>query len=207
MDRSPITERNLISHRGYAADIRPRLVTARQRGFTLSEALMALAIAGFLVALAAPSLRNLTLNNRMASGVNTLMSSLHVTRSEAIKRGQTVTLCPSGDGRTCAGADSDYTWWHKGALLFVDSNDNNRLDDGEALIQVFELEKTGNTLTVKSSRARRSVNYQSSGFSPGTNLTFAFCDARGVTSVRYVAVSNTGRPHVSRKSDSGLSCP
>ena len=207
MDRSPIPERNLISRRGYAADIRLRLVTARQRGFTLSEALLTLAIAGFLVGLAAPSLRNLTLNNRMTSEVNTLMSSLHVTRSEAIKRGQTVTLCPSGDGRTCAGADSDYTWWHKGALLFVDSNDNNRLDDGEALIQVFELEKTGNTLTVKSSRARRSVNYQSSGFSPGTNLTFAFCDARGVTSVRYVAVSNTGRPRVSRTSDSGLSCP
>lgn len=182
-------------------------VAVFQCGFTLAEAMMSLAIAGFLVSLAAPSLRDLTLNNRMTSEVNTLMSALHVARSEAIKRGQPVTLCPSGDGRACAGANSDYTWWHLGVLLFVDSNDNNRLDDGEALIQVFELEKAGNPLTVKSSRARPSVSYQPSGFSPGTNLTFAFCDARGVESVRYVAVSNTGRPRVSRKSDSGLSCP
>ncbi|MBI5611910.1 MAG: GspH/FimT family pseudopilin [Gammaproteobacteria bacterium] len=166
---------------------------------------MTLGIVGVLTSLAVPSLRNLTLTNRMSGEVNTLMSSLYVTRSEAIKRGQPITLCPSGDGRTCADAGSDYTWWHHGILVFVDINDNDRLDDGETLVRAHRM--TGDNLTIKTSRFRRSVKYQPNGFSSGTNPTFAFCDRRGAGSVRYVIVSNTGRPRVSTKSDSGLSCP
>jgi type IV fimbrial biogenesis protein FimT len=207
MDRSLKTARDFRSHH---IDLPPagekrRYSAGNQRGFTLPEAVTSLTIAGVLLSLATPGLRDLTLNNRMTAEVNAFVVALHTTRSEAVKRGQTVKLCPSRDGKACAGADSDYTWWHEGALLFVDSNDNNRLDNGEALVRVFG--KLGGELTVKTSRFRRSVSYLPNGFSTGTNLTFVFCDARGAASIRYLAVSNTGRPRISRKSDSDLSCP
>jgi len=209
MDRTSKTEREFVIRRvSVAASAEtqpPRPVSALQRGFTLPETIITLAIAGVLVGMAAPSLHSLLLNNRMTVEVNTLMAALQTTRSEAVKRRQVVTLCPSRDGQTCTGPASDYTWWHKGALLFVDSNDNDRRDDGETVVRVFQEASGG--LTIKTSRARQRVNYQPNGFSSGTNPTFAFCDARGMASVRYVIVSNTGRPRISRKSDSDLRCP
>ena len=208
MDRSPKTARDFIFRHisgASAEDDHPRSVTAPQRGFTLSETLITLAITGLLLGLAAPTLHSVVLNNRMTSEVNTLVAALQTTRSEAIKRGQVATLCPSSDSKTCVSAASDYTWWHKGTLLFVDSNENNQLDDGEPLVLVHQ--KAGGDLTIKTSKARPRIKYQPNGFSSGTDATFAFCDARGTAFVRYVTVSNTGRPRISRTSNSGLSCP
>lgn len=180
-------------------------VVAVQRGFTLTEAVMSLAIVGVLTSLAVPSLRDVTRNSRMTAEVNAFMAMLNTARSEAVKRGQRVRFCPSRDGRSCAGADSDYTWWHEGAILFVDSNNNIQLDDGETLVRV--LQGIGGELTIKTSPARRSVSYLPNGFSTGTNLTFAFCDPRGAAAIRYVFVSNTGRPRIAREGDTDLSCP
>lgn len=176
-----------------------------QRGLTLPETLITLATASLLLGFAAPKLHDFVLNNRMVSEVNSLVATLQITRSEATKRGQTATLCPSSDGKTCIGAASDYTWWHTGALMFVDSNDNNQVDDGEPIVLVHQ--KAGGGLTIKTSKVRPRIEYQPNGFSSGTNATFAFCDTRGTASVRYVTVSNTGRPRISRTSTSDLNCP
>ena len=40
-------------------------------------------------------------NNRRATSINQLVSTMHAARSEAITRNVQVTLCPSGNGTTC----------------------------------------------------------------------------------------------------------
>jgi type IV fimbrial biogenesis protein FimT len=73
------------------------------RGFTAVELLVTLTIVGVLLALAAPGLRQMTLNQGVKSAAFDLFSALEYARSEAIKRpSETVTLK--------AGAASDGAW-------------------------------------------------------------------------------------------------
>jgi len=72
-------------------------------GFTAVELLTTLVIVGVLLALAAPGMRQLTLNQGVKSAAFDLFSALEYARSEAIKRpSETVTLK--------AGASTDGAW-------------------------------------------------------------------------------------------------
>jgi len=66
------------------------------RGFTLIEALVVLAILGILVTIAAPSLRDMVIASRVRSAASDLFESMLLARSEAIKRGTSVDIIPTG---------------------------------------------------------------------------------------------------------------
>jgi type IV fimbrial biogenesis protein FimT len=89
---------------------------AAASGFTLIEMLMTMAIAAVLLALAVPSFRYVTNSNRIAGEINGLLGDLQFARAEAIKEGQTVTVCQSTDGATCTGLTS----WQGGWIVFSD---------------------------------------------------------------------------------------
>lgn len=63
-------------------------------GFTLVELLVTVAIVGFLLAIAAPSLRQITINQGIRTASFDLFSALEYARSEAIKRNTTVSVKP-----------------------------------------------------------------------------------------------------------------
>lgn len=157
-------------------------------------------IAGILATIAIPSLQSILANARLTTATNTLLAALATTRSEAIKRGQRVVLCPSSDYQSCADASD----WHVGYVLYVDNNNNGSLDPGEPVLRVFD-GLVG--VTVRSSVYRDHVTYQPSGLAYGSNLSFAVC-ARGAAAGRAVVVSNTGRARVARRMPDGTDpCP
>lgn len=90
---------------------RPR----RTRGFTLVELLIGLAIAGMLAGLATPHWRSLVAAAEVRERALALGHAMGVARSEAIKRGTRVDLCPSADQTRCAGASG----WDVGWLAYV----------------------------------------------------------------------------------------
>jgi len=61
---------------------------SRRAGFTLIELMVTLSVAAILMAIAIPNIRNFLSNNRLSSGVNDLLHSIQVARTEAIKRQQ-----------------------------------------------------------------------------------------------------------------------
>jgi type IV fimbrial biogenesis protein FimT len=65
-----------------------------QRGFTLIEVLIVIALIGVLLALAAPSFSTFTASQRVKTASFDLYAALSFARSEAIKRRQTVTVAP-----------------------------------------------------------------------------------------------------------------
>lgn len=70
----------------------------RGKGFTLIEILVAIAILAILTSLAAPPFVRLIADQRAKAAATDLHTALNVTRSEAIKHNQNVTLQPkSGD--------------------------------------------------------------------------------------------------------------
>ena len=90
-----------------------------ERGMTLVELLFTLLVLAILVAMAAPSFRDASLGGRLTATANSLLGSIQVARSEAIKANAPTTLCASADGLTCAvSGDWDQGW------IVLDSADN-----------------------------------------------------------------------------------
>jgi type IV fimbrial biogenesis protein FimT len=69
-----------------------------QRGFTLVELMLAIAIFAILLAIAVPSFRDASLGSRLSSIANNMIASAQLARSEAIKRNAVITLCASSNG-------------------------------------------------------------------------------------------------------------
>jgi len=93
-------------------------------GFTLVELVIVITIAAILTVMAAPSFRSMIQNNRATTQANELLGSLNLARSEAIRRGVSVSLCARA-GNACSGAASWVTGW----LMFVDPNGDGVLDN------------------------------------------------------------------------------
>jgi len=108
----------------------------RSHGFTLVELMVTLAIAAIVMALGVPSFQGMMRNNRAATHMNEFTSALNLARSEAVKRGQSASLCPSSDQAACTTIDT--TNWTVGWIVFVDTNANDTFDGGDTLIRVYE---------------------------------------------------------------------
>jgi len=84
--------------------------TPSNRGFTLIEMMVTIAVAAMLLMIAVPSFRNASLSSQLRSAANDFIASSNFARSEAIKRGSAVTLCVSTDGSTCAAGGWEQGW-------------------------------------------------------------------------------------------------
>ncbi len=73
-------------------------------GVTLVELLVVLAVFAILLGFGVPSFRATIETNRIATVSNDLVAALHFARSEAVRRGEDVTLCSSNDQSSCSGA-------------------------------------------------------------------------------------------------------
>lgn len=66
--------------------------SAAEKGFTLIELMVALAIAAVMLAFALPSFRDFTEQREMAANVNSLVSAINYARSEAVRLGGPVSV-------------------------------------------------------------------------------------------------------------------
>lgn len=85
----------------------------RMRGFTIVELVVTVAVMAILLAIAAPSFKEIMLGTKLTSQANSLMASAHLARGEAIKRNQQVRLCASSDGASCTGS------WQQGWIVIT----------------------------------------------------------------------------------------
>ena len=164
-------------------------VHRRQQGLTLPELLISLTVISTLSVSGISLFQHALQENRMAVDINQLTTALHLARSEAVKHGRRIVLCPRKQGNVC-GSSPD---WVNGWILFA--SDDRERDPDETILQV------GNPLSarinLRSSNHRKRIVYQQDGSSGGSNASFTFCDTRKLTKPRVICLSNTGRPRLS----------
>jgi type IV fimbrial biogenesis protein FimT len=180
-------------------------IDIRQTGFSLIELLVAIMIIGILLSLSVPTIRH-TLNvNRVASEINGLAAALNIARSEAIKRGRSVTISDSGSG------------WSAGWMVFEDTNTNGAFDAGEQVVKISN--GINSTDTIFFSGTGTSIRFQNNGFTDN-NGSFLLCPSdKDKAYARAIYISSTGRIRLSSDSDNSnvhddgdltstdLSCP
>ncbi|HEY8328424.1 MAG TPA: GspH/FimT family pseudopilin [Rhodanobacter sp.] len=64
-----------------------------ERGFTLVELMITMAVALVLIMIAVPSFKSLTLSNKLNTTANDIINAIHVARMEAVKRNANTQLC------------------------------------------------------------------------------------------------------------------
>lgn len=137
------------------------------RGVTLIELVVVIGIAGILLAIGIPSYKYVTNANRISAEINGLLGDLQYARSEAIKEGQTVSVCVSNDQATCVGATT--TTWNNGWIVFSDPNGNGAVDAGDLVLRA-QKPFTG-TDTLNANNSVGVVTFNREGFASVTNGT------------------------------------
>jgi type IV fimbrial biogenesis protein FimT len=162
------------------------------KGLTFIELMTVLAVVSVMFATSAPNMIDFVLNNRAATQVNELQSSLTLARNEAIKRNSNITVCQSSNGTDCIGN------WQNGWIVFIDNDIDGNVDAGEKILRVYGERPEGNTLA----SSQEHVIYAKNGIArSGSNGTFRFCDARGAESLKGIVVGPSGRPRVATEND------
>ena len=177
-----------------------------QRGFTLGELMISLAVLGIGLSLAVPGFQTVMNNNRRAGAVNQMIATMHMARSEAVTRNVQVTVCPSSNGTACEAVD-----WNKGWLYFPDLDSNRQVNGAEIVLgsvpEAAHLEIDSSEFTtffVYRPSGRVMVNL------PANNSgQLTFCDTRGADHARVVTVSTSGQPRLSEYQMDGSdpTCP
>jgi type IV fimbrial biogenesis protein FimT len=138
------------------------LSTDRQRGqsgFTLVELLMTMTVAGILLAIGVPSFKYVTSANRASSEINGLLGDMQFARGEAIREGQTVTICSALNGAPpCTGTTS----WQTGWIVFSDTATPGVYGGNDVLLKSQKTFSGTDTLTAD--HAITAVTYSREGF-------------------------------------------
>jgi type IV fimbrial biogenesis protein FimT len=173
-----------------------RYAIRRLQAFTLLELMIALALAGIVGALAVPAFGTWLAAQQVQGRAEALLYALDLARSEAIRRGDRVDVCP-GDGACTAGALP----WEGGWAVVADA----RRDTSSAIAR----ERTAPPgVTIRGNRPVADyVSYTGAGrarrFDGALQMgTFTVC--RTGPRARQVLHANSGRARIELSSDA---CP
>jgi type IV fimbrial biogenesis protein FimT len=167
-----------------------------QRGFTLLELMVTLAVAAILFSVAVPSFMQLRQTNRIVTYTNDFIATVNYARSEAIRRSLPVSICASADGVSCTGT------WSQGWIVFANADgDSPAVVDGggtEPVLRVHEALETDFTLTPDAVFAT-DVTYDLNGAANATGV-LAVCHQADMVRSRAIVLTRL-RPRVARDTD------
>lgn len=152
-------------------------MTNRHRGFSLLELMVTLAVAAILLVIAVPSFRDLMRRSQVSSASNELLASLAYARTEAITRGQLVSMCPSANGATtCAGDNAFESGWIVYTYPAGAASANVAYASSAILLRAT-MARSGVSIRAKSNTV---ITFGQQGqLKPSTPLTFVTCYRSG----------------------------
>jgi type IV fimbrial biogenesis protein FimT len=156
------------------------------RGFTLLEALIAMAVVAILACLAVPAWSNVREAAHNGSAQAALLESLVSAISHAALTGSEVVLCPGDDDGCRATPD-----WSHGWIAFADIDGNRIRGPSDTLLKTIG--PLGGKVHLRSTSGRTRLVFQPNGGNVGSNVTFTLCDGRGPAKAATLVMANDGR--------------
>lgn len=163
-----------------------------QKGFSLIEAMVTLAIAAIVLSVGVPSFQSYIQNSRQATAINDLATALQLARSTAITRRVRVTACKSNDGASCRTGGSGSGDWSQGWIIFTDPTNAGTVDAGEELLRVHGA-LGGNATLVGTGPTVNRVSFKPQGMADGNVGHITYCDSRGAGQANALVISFGGQ--------------
>ena len=158
----------------------------KERGFSLIEALVAVAAAATLLAVAVPAWSAASAKAHTAAAKVSLATTVLDAVRHSTVTATEVVVCPSTDGRVCVPT----TQWEEGWLAFADRDGNRSPGPGETRLRhAAPLE---GSIRMRSTAGRTRLVFQPHGGNAGSNVTFTLCDGRGSRFASTLVLSNGG---------------
>ncbi len=165
------------------------LRNAKQRGFTLIELMVTIAVAAILIAVGIPSFSDFIKRGQITEQRDTLYASLMLARSEAVNRSHSMSLCVSSNQTSCDAVGGGSVSWSSGWLVFVDLDRDGAVDAGETVLKVVKPDFSGSLVWDNGDV----ITYDSEGGADKTG-TFTICEAgKDVSYARAIIISSSGR--------------
>jgi len=169
-------------------------------GVTLIEAMVTVAMVAISLAIGVPAVRDIVATNKMSVAVNDLVTTLHISRTEAVKRAEQIVLCSTTEWESPLASCEDGNL-SDGWIIFADDNPRNGTHDaGETVVLGHGPLYAGIDLTSPNLIRFSDLGTVSAAI-PG-DIDFLLCDERGdrvtgdVTAGRRINITPTGRPQV-----------
>jgi type IV fimbrial biogenesis protein FimT len=191
-----------------------QIQTRVQRGFTLIELMVTIALLAIIMSLAVPSFQQTIASTKLTSTSTDLYSSLLQARADAISQGERMTVCKSSDGSSCIVGTT--TTWSVGWITFVDSTRtvNPTVDAGETVTYIVQatdpaitVSGDGSLVNYVSFSADGKSKQISGGFQSGT---IRICSSSSALSddrrARDLGINIAGRITISKPTGVGAVC-
>ncbi|MBT8090455.1 MAG: GspH/FimT family pseudopilin [Gammaproteobacteria bacterium] len=167
---------------------------SRERGFTLIELIVTLAVAAIILSVGVPSFRGVIMDNRLVSQANQFVTSVKMARSAAVRYQRPATVCSTANFDAAVPTCSANNDWSDGWFVWVDKN-RDTLTDANEVIAVFGPINDASTL---SSGTVSSFTYDARGFATTSGGDLTLCDNRTAEMGRLIKVNSVGRTNVKR---------
>ena len=135
----------------------------RMRGFTLIELMVTLIIAVILTVIAVPQYSSFVQTQKTIAEITSIYNDMQLTRSEALKEGQMVSICISSNGTSCTGTN-----WNQGWIVYANPTAAASFTAGSSiLLKAQAAFTTTDTMTTLPAPAATVVNFNRDGFAVG----------------------------------------
>lgn len=160
----------------------------KDKGFTLVEALVAMAVLGIACCIALPALGAASAKARDVAVRSAMVETFQRATTHAVATRTHVVICPSADGQTCArGTD-----WTPGWIAFADLGADRERNGGfDALLHAQPPLDGGSRLRGSVGRSR--IVVQPRGDTAGSNATFTICREGSTAHATALILANSGR--------------
>ncbi|MEM0909534.1 MAG: GspH/FimT family pseudopilin [Pseudomonadota bacterium] len=163
----------------------------KQKGLTLFELLIALAVVAILYTVVMPNITGTVYRNQVVSDINETSNALQYGRFNAVDTQLNAVVCPSNDYETC-----DTSNWTLPKIVFIDVNNNGNRDNDEELL--FTTQSSGkNIITGPNSN----IVFDGSGTTQ-SEATILICARNGdIKLAREIHIGANGRIRLSKDTD------